>query len=420
MDEDIYLSNPDAGTIDVLGGALSGRTWGRPAITPDGRYIALATEHAHDPSDTDGLADIYVYDTLLDTYEAVSVTPSGTLSADFSSEAAISDDGRFVAFESEAADLVPGDTNGFDDVFVRDRLLGTTTRVSVASDGTQSDEESLEPAISADGRYVVFSSKALLAPMPFPGTAGVRLIYRHDLQTSETILISVDNSGRGPNEFCEEGTISDDGNLVTFGSYATNWWNGTLVEYDQIYVRDIAAGTTTMLSGATPGFALESESDTPSISRDGTSVVFSAELSLHPDDTNDDLDVYRTTTTPIMDWTYLGGELAGDARPLLSARGYFTAGADAMLDVRQAAPSASMGLVLGLARIDAPFKGGALIPSPDLLVFGTTDTDGAWVWPFVHPNNVAAGIELFVQAAVQDVGAPAGWALSNGVRGLSR
>lgn len=94
------------------------------------------------------------------TTELVSVSSDGTQGNRQSAYLSISADGRYVAFESWASNLVSGDTNGTYDVFVRDRVAGTTERVSVAGDGNQANHGSYNPSISADGRYVAFSSRA--------------------------------------------------------------------------------------------------------------------------------------------------------------------------------------------------------------------------------------------------------------------
>ncbi len=134
-----------------------------PSISADGRYVAFQSAASNlVPGDTNGYWDVFVRDRLTGTTELVSVSSDGTQGNDESYDRAlsISADGRFVAFGSEASNLVPGDTNGHSDVFVRDRLTGTTERVSVSSDGTQGNYGGYWPSISADGRYVAFHSPA--------------------------------------------------------------------------------------------------------------------------------------------------------------------------------------------------------------------------------------------------------------------
>ena len=132
-----------------------------PAISADGRYVAFGSDASNlVPGDTNGTSDVFVRDLRSGTTQRVSVATDGTQANGDSDSPAISADGRYVAFASYASNLVPGDTNGTADVFVRDLRSGTTRRVSVATDGTQANGDSGSPAISADGRYVAFESDA--------------------------------------------------------------------------------------------------------------------------------------------------------------------------------------------------------------------------------------------------------------------
>ena len=132
-----------------------------PSISADGRFVAFASEASNlVPGDTNGAWDVFVYDRQTGEITRVSVASDGAQGNGDSGGPAISADGRFVAFYSSASNLVPGDTNGVEDVFVHDRLTGQTTRVSVASDGAQGNDLSWQPSISADGRFVAFASRA--------------------------------------------------------------------------------------------------------------------------------------------------------------------------------------------------------------------------------------------------------------------
>src|SRR5439155_1190150 len=137
--------------------------------------------------------DVFVHDRLTGTTERVSVDSAGTQGNSDSVDASISADGRFVAFYSSANNLVPGDTNGAEDVFVHDRLTGTTERVSVDSAGTQGNSESFLPSISADGRFVAFYSDATNL---VPGdTNGFEDVFVHDRLTGATERVSVASAG---------------------------------------------------------------------------------------------------------------------------------------------------------------------------------------------------------------------------------
>jgi Tol biopolymer transport system component len=145
------------------GGVQGNEQSSGPAISADGRFVAFQSAASNlVPGDTNGAQDIFVRDRQTGTTRRVSVGPGGVqTNAEASSGVpAISADGRFVAFESDATNLVPGDTNGAIDVFVRDRQTGTTRRISVGPGGVQGNSDSGGPAISADGRFVAFVSNA--------------------------------------------------------------------------------------------------------------------------------------------------------------------------------------------------------------------------------------------------------------------
>lgn len=166
--------------------------------------------------------------------------------------AKLSGNGQFVAFRSVATNLVANDNNGFSDIFVRDLVNGTTTRVSVATGGVEAvDGNSNNPSISADGRYVSFSSSATNL---VPGdNNGANDVFVHDRQTGITTLISTDGTGAPGNGASDSSAISGDGNIVAFRSLATNLVGGGGTSGSQVFVRNRAAGTTTLVSVAPNG-----------------------------------------------------------------------------------------------------------------------------------------------------------------------
>src|SRR4028118_367972 len=132
-----------------------------PSISADGRFVAFYSQASNIvPGDTNNSYDTFVRDTLTNTTTLVSLDSAGNQGNSDSYNASISADGRFVAFSSEASNIVPGDTNNYADIFVRDRLTNTTTRVSVDSAGNQGNFFSGSASISADGRFVAFSSNS--------------------------------------------------------------------------------------------------------------------------------------------------------------------------------------------------------------------------------------------------------------------
>ena len=225
------------------------------------------------------------------TTERVSVDSEGTQADGPSISPAISADGRFVAFDSAAINLVPGDTNGRSDILVRDRQTGETTRVSVASDGMQTNSGSDSPHISADGRFVVFSTGAgEFHPVDRNGRFDV---YVHDRQTAETTWASIAMGLTDGNGISRLASISADGSFVAFESAASNLIGGDANGVKDIYVRDRQAGQTSRASVASDGEEGNDGSERPSMSADGRFVVFESEASnLVAGDTNGVEDIF--------------------------------------------------------------------------------------------------------------------------------
>lgn len=215
-----------------------------------------------------------------------SSTPDGPAGMGSSNYPSVSADGRFVAFLSSSSDLVEGDTNGVADVFVRDFGLGTTMRASVASDGTQGNGGVGPPAISADGRYVVFPSEASnLVPgdvntcafFPEPGTCPD--IFVHDLVTGETRLASARRGGLQANGESLYVSVSGDGRLVAFASLATNLTARDDNRKMDVFVKDMVEGKVRRVSDAPGPDGADSFSFAPAISADGSRVAFTSNAS---------------------------------------------------------------------------------------------------------------------------------------------
>ena len=218
----------------------------------------------------------------------------------YSKEPSISADGRYVAFDSGATNLVPGDTNRTSDVFVHDRLTGKTTRVSVATGGRQANGGSWEPSISADGRYVAFSSGAdNLVPGDTNWTSDV---FVHDRLTGKTTRVSVATGGRQADGPSNQPSISADGRYVAFSSGADHLVPGDPDRWDDIFVHDRLTGKTTRVSVAIGGWEGNGDSERPSISADGRYVAFQSGADhLVPGDTNDHCDVFVHDRWPWLD-----------------------------------------------------------------------------------------------------------------------
>jgi len=272
-----------------------------PTISADGRYVAFhsrATNLVDD--DTNDAGDIFVHDRQTGITERVSVDSAGNQGNDVSYQSAISADGRYVAFDSLASNLVAGDTNGTTDVFVHDRQTGLTERVSVESAGNQGNAYSFWPAISADGRYVAFESgasnlvvgdTALCGPPSY--THHCQDIFVHDRQTGLNELVSVDSAGNQGNDTSSQAAISADGRYVAFESWASNLVPGDTNGTTDVFVHDRQTGLNELVSVDSAGNQGHTYSSSPAISADGRHVTFSSAASnLVPGDTNSSGDVF--------------------------------------------------------------------------------------------------------------------------------
>ena len=271
------------------------------AISGDGRFVAFRS-FANNlvPGDTNLVCcDVFVHDRQTGVTERVSVASNGTQSnGQGEGDIAISADGRFVAFGSEATSLVPGDTNGRPDVFVRDRQTGTTERVSVASNGTQANGYGAPPlAISADGRFVAFRS---FATNLVPGdTNGLDDVFVHDRQTGMTERVNVASDGAQANAGGGSGSISADGRFVAFTSFATNLVPGDTNAVGDVFVHDRQTGMTERVSVVSDGTEGNDSSgdDSVAISADGQFVAFDSNATnLVPNDTNETRDIFVQAT----------------------------------------------------------------------------------------------------------------------------
>ncbi len=300
------------------------------AISPDGRFVAFRS-YSDDlvAGDTNLTADIFVHDRQTGQTTRVSVDSNGKEANQISLLPSLSFDGRYVAFESLASNLVADDTNGRDDVFVHDRVSGQTVRASLDSNGVEGNDQSGYAALSSDGTTVAFSSLAtnLVAN---DGNDSVDIFVR-DLVHGSTERISVDSNGVESNSHSYGAAISSDGRLVAFHSGATNLVTGdTNATYD-VFLRDRVAGTTTRISVDSNGNQGDGLSENASMSADGRFIAFeSFATNLVIGDTNGTWDVFvhdrstGQTTRASLDSNSLQAN-GGSYAPSISADGRFVA-----------------------------------------------------------------------------------------------
>lgn len=288
------VSVPPSGEAD--GGS------GYADMTPDARYVAFSS-YARNlvPGDTNGSADVFLADRRSGAVTRVSVGNGGvqaqypstppTTQGPGSSVPSISADGKRIAFESQALNFAPV-ASGAMNVFVRDVVAGTTTLLSTpAPGGTLASCDSVSPAISSDGRYVSFTSRCdSLVPNDTNFTEDV---FVRDLQTGAIERVSVSSTEAQANGRSHSPAISDDGNYVVFVSDASNLWPNDTNGKSDVFMRDRAAGTTTVISYTSANRMGGGGTSRPSVSGDGTRIAFAAEASdLLPGDTNAAVDVF--------------------------------------------------------------------------------------------------------------------------------
>ena len=335
--EDIFVKDMETAVVvrystDSSGAQGNGGSFD-PTVSLDGGRTAFSSAATNLVSDdSNGADDIFVKDTVTGATTRVSTDSSGAQADGASELAMISADGRYVIFTSSADNLVPGDSNGVKDVFVKDTATGATTRASTDSSGAQADGQSgyiYGPDISADGRYAVFSSQA--ADLVSEDSNGVEDVFLKDTATGVTTRVSMDSAGGQADGDSFFPAISDDGLYVSFRSVATNLDAEDTDTLSDIYRKDTADGGIMLMSSDSAGVKADRDSWDPSISPDGRYVVFVTDAAnLSASDGNGTYDVYmkdsRWGTTMLVSANADG--IAGNGwsfGPVVSSNGRHTA-----------------------------------------------------------------------------------------------
>ena len=268
------------------------------AISTDGRYVTYdsgATNLA--PGDTNSYKDVFLFDTVTALTTRISVDSVGTQATGASEDPAISGDGRYITFTSRASNLVATDTNVADDVFLHDTVTAATTRISVDSVGTEGNGLSSGAKISADGRYITYSSRATNLVAGDTNAAGDVFLY--DTTTAITTRVSVSSAAVEGNGYSYGQAISDDGHYITYNSAATNLVAGDTNAADDVFLYDRIAGTTTRVSVSSAAVQSNGDSAVPQISGNGRYISYeSIATNLVAGDTNAfrDIFLYDTAT----------------------------------------------------------------------------------------------------------------------------
>jgi Tol biopolymer transport system component len=274
------------------GGGEANSGSGEIGLSDDGRYIVFGSSATNlVAGDTNAQPDTFVYDRVANSTTRVSVATGGGESNNLTLDPAISADGRYVVFASYANNLVAGDTNGGPDIFVHDRNSGITTRGSLTNGGGEAAVGSGKGSISADGRYVIFDSAG--ADYVTGDINGQADIFVHDRQTSATTRVSVSSGGAEANAGSNAPAMSPDGRYVVFESLASNLVAGDTNGVNDVFLHDRLTGETRRVSVASDGSEAAGASTRPDVTEDGRYVSFlSAAANLVPGDANGFVDAF--------------------------------------------------------------------------------------------------------------------------------
>jgi hypothetical protein len=293
---DVFVHDLDSGTtmrVSVSSAGVQGGAGSyRPSLSPDGGYVAFESDAYNLVSgDSNQARDIFLYALETDVVTRIS-TDSGGLSASGASyRASVSSGGTKVAFQSDAPNLVTGDTNSATDVFVRDLNLGTLVRVSLGTTGQQGNAPSYNPSMSDDASYVAFTSRATnFGPVDTNATED---IYLRDLALAQTEPISVSLAGAMGNGDSWISSSSADGRFVAFVSWSSNLVGGDTNSVGDLFLRDLSLDRTTRVSVNALGQQSNGRSQDPAVSGGGRYVAFDSDATnLVMGDTNGVRDVF--------------------------------------------------------------------------------------------------------------------------------
>ena len=260
--------------VSVSSGGVQGDSFSnRPSVSADGRYIAFDSLSTNLVSPPISNGQIFVRDRLTGANTVASAGPGGEYGDDSSDNPSISGDGRYIGFQSPATNLVSPATSGdYSQIFVHDRQTGANWLASVSASGVQGDDDSFNASLNGDGRYVAFQSRAtnlVSAPTTY------RQIFVRDIQAGATTLVSAAPGGAQGNNYSANPSISADGRYVSFESWATNLVSPpTTGDYSQVFVHDRQTGANWLASKVPGGGEGNANSLYSSISADGRYVAF--------------------------------------------------------------------------------------------------------------------------------------------------
>lgn len=298
---DLFLQDTVTGSLTRIstnsnGLQATGGSSNSPAVSANGRYVAFVSSADNlVAGDINGAADVFVKDTLTGSISRVSTDLANVLANGASSAPAISSDGRFVAFTSDASNLVSGDANGMTDVFVKDLQTGGITRVSSDSSSGEANGSSLAPSMSADGRYVAFASDA--TNLVNGDSNGATDVFVKDTLTGGIVRVSTDSSDGPSNGSSNSPAMTADGRYVVFASDANNLVAGDANSARDVFFKDLQTGSITRISTDAGNLLGDGGSYLPAVSADGRLIVFGSDASnFVPSDANSGADIFAKDT----------------------------------------------------------------------------------------------------------------------------
>ncbi|MCQ1539096.1 PKD domain-containing protein [Methanocalculus taiwanensis] len=316
---DIFVYDRNNANITRVSVATDGTEgWGgrNPSISLDGHYIAFESmDDFGEPTGHAGYTYVYIHDINSSTTTRVSVSSSGQAGLGQSLNPSTADKGGIIAFDSSANNLVPNDTNGLADIFVHLKGAKITSRVSIASNGTEGDGESSSPSISDDGRFITFTSKSknFESGAESKGYGELPDIFVHDREHTTTTRVSKDPNGAPGNYWSHNPSISGDGRYITYDSESTNLVTGLPPEsyMKRIFLYEIETESTTLISVAYDGTPADGTTENAVISEDGRYIAFEGRASnLIPGGSSYPKSIYihdretsAPTTAPIANFT---------------------------------------------------------------------------------------------------------------------
>jgi hypothetical protein len=405
------LASVDSSGIES--GGFCENSW----LSADGSVVAFDSVASNlVAGDTNGCEDVFVHDRATGVTERVNVDSAGKQGNRGGYLETISADGQFVSFTSASTNLVPGDTNHVEDAFVHDRRTGATERVSVDSTGVEGDDATFARGFSSDGQIVVMTS--LATNLVSNDTNGTEDVFIRDRARGVTERVSVDSTGGESNGFSDGMSVSADGRIVAFHSDSTNLVGNDTNGVSDVFVHDRTSGITTRRSVDSSGAEANGESYGITISADGQVISFSSSATnLVGNDTNGVMDAF-VRDERMASWSNYDSGLAGTTGvPALTASANPVLGATITVDLANSYGQPTLGLfVVGYGRASIPTRfGGDLLVVPALIAPITFSYGGDSFVGAIPGDFAWCGFTIDLQGIEADPGAAAGVSFSQGL-----